>query len=188
MAKIGMKKPIAALLGQTAGSYSLGKEIGGAISANISIDTYGAKLYSNDALCEEVAGFKSGSLALNVDELSQEVQVFLLGHKESDVTVGGTQLKEMAAKGGDISPYVGFGFYATKMVGNVKKYRAIWFLKVKFSEPNDENETAGEEIQFKIPTINGTISVDDSGKWKIETTTDDEEKAIEWLKTKANIT
>lgn len=174
MAKIGLKYPV----------YK-GKEkkgvIGKAIQADISIQTNEVSLYADDGVAESDKSFRNGTITYNVDDLSDEIQEEFLGHKLSEDG-------ELVAKGTDNSPYVGTGFYGIKKVNNVQKFRAIWFPKVQFAEPNDTNQTKGENTSFSTPTLVGTIMLDDDGAWKYERTFATEPEAKGYLDEKAGIT
>lgn len=173
MAKIGLKYPV------YKGAVNEGV-IGKAITADISIEMSDAKLYADDALAESDRSFKSGTISLEVDELSDVILGEFLGHAIAT--------DEMTAKSTDVAPYVGIGFYGVKMVAGVKKYRAIWFPKVQFSEPTDSNKTKGESLEFGTQTIEGTIMKDASDIWKNEKTLATEAEAVTYLKGKAGIT
>ncbi len=190
MAKLGMRYPVAAKRTETDGvvSYSEGRVLGKAISSNTTIETYEAPLYGDDAIAEMESGFKSGTVNLNTTHLSLEDQSFLLGHLMKDIEIAATTVKEMTANADDEAPFVGYGFYGAIKVDNVRKYRAVWMRKVKFSEPNDENETQGENIAWKTPTINGVVAKEDDGEWKDEVIVETESLAKTWLNGKANIT
>ena len=175
MAKIGLKYPV--YKGETTQGV-----IGKAIQADISIEVNDVKLYADDAIAESDKSFSGGTLTLGIDDLSDEVYATLLGHEVNPVT------GEITAAGGDDGPYVGIGFYGAKKVGGVRKYRAIWLPKVQFAEPNDENATKGENVEFRTPSLEGTIMVDDNGDWKKENTFDTEDEAKAYLEEKAGIT
>jgi phi13 family phage major tail protein len=172
MAKIGLKYPVFK-------SDTTQGVIGKAIQADISITTNDAKLYADDGIAEIDNSFQSGTITLGIDDLSDEIQEALFGHAVSD--------GELTASGEDVSPYVGVGFYGKKVVSGVKKWRAIWLHKVKFSEPEDTNATKGESVEFGTATTEGTIVLDDNGDWKSEKTFDNEADAIAYLNDKAGI-
>jgi len=154
MAKIGLKYPVY--------KGSTGGVIGKALTADITIETNNAELYADDAIAESDYSFKSGTISLGIDELSDAVQAEFLGHTiVSD---------EMTAKSTDTPAYVGIGFYGVKMINGVRKYRAVFFPKVKFSEPSDSEKTQGESIEFGTSTLEGKILKNDLDKWKIEKT------------------
>jgi phi13 family phage major tail protein len=190
MAKIGLKYPVyaSATEDETSISYSNGKVLAKAISANISIETNDVVLYADDAVAESDHSFSSGKISMNIDDLSNAAQVDLLGNREGatvDVAIG---TKEIIAGSSDTPGFVGFGFYGKKIVGGVIRWRAIWLKKVQFAEPADEAATKGQTTEFQTPTLEGTIMVDVSGDWKNEATFSTEAGAVAWLKGKAGIT
>jgi phi13 family phage major tail protein len=167
MAKIGLKYMV----------YNNGINkgvVGKAIKADITIQSNNVELYANDALCETDKSFQSGSITLGTDELADALHTDLLGHS---VDGGG----EITANGNDLAPYNSIGFYCVKKVNGVRKFRAIWLLKVQFAEPNDSNQTKNNSPAFSTPEIVGTIMLDDNGNWKNEKTFDLEADAIAYL-------
>lgn len=172
MAKIGLKYPVYK-------SETNCGVIGSAIQADITIELNNTKLYGDDKIIEQDRSFKSGTITLGIDDLSDTVQKEFLGHTVSS--------GETTAKGSDDYPYIGIGFYGTKIVSGIKKYRAIWFPKVQFSEPEDSNRTKGESTEFATPTIEGGIFEDNGGVWKLEKTFNTEAEAITYLQTKSGL-
>lgn len=173
MAKIGLRYPC------YKGTNTQGV-IAKAIQADINISVNDVKLYADDVIAETDKSFQSGTITLNIDDLSDTVQVDLLGHTKA-VT------DEITANVNDDAPYVGIGFYGVKKVAGVIKYRAIWLPKVKFSEPSDINKAKGENTEFSTSTIEGMIIPDDSGNWKYEQTFATEALAIAYLQNKSGV-
>ena len=174
MAKIGLKYPVyEARLPPECGV------IAKAIQADIAISVNDVKLYADDAIAESDKSFQSGTLTLGIDDLSDAVQTAFLGHTVDD--------GEITAKGTDQNPYVGIGFYGVKVVGGVRKFRAIWLPKVQFAEPADTNATKGDTVAFATPALEGTIMLDDDGAWKYEQTFDAEAEAIAYLQAKSGV-
>lgn len=184
MKKIGLKYPVYALYADTTGSpvYTAGAVIAKAISAKITINKNNVKLYADDDIDEVDQSFIDGTETLGLNELTLETQGILLGHEVDELT------GELVANTNDVSPYVGHGFYGRIKRNGLNKWRAIWFHKMQFSEPNDETQTQGESIVFQTPTIEGIIMKDINGDWKSENVFDTEEEAKTWLNTKAGIT
>lgn len=176
MANIGLKRPSFATLESVPKTGVIGK----AISADIAITASDVKLYGDDGVAESDRGFQSGTVSVNVTDLSTENQAILLGH---DIDESG----EMVANASDIPPYVKFGFYGRKRVAGADSFRAIVLHKVQFGEPSDENATKGETITFGTPTIEGTILTDDDGNWKSEQTFETEALAQDYLDDKLGI-
>lgn len=174
MAKIGLKYPVYK-------SPSKKGVIGKAIQADIAISVNEVKLYADDTVVESDKSFQSGTITLGIDDLSDEIYSEFLGHAKD---VSG----EITANENDQSPYIGLGFYGTKKVKGVAKYRAIWLPKVQFAEPEDTNATKGESVEFNTPSLEGTIMADDNGDWKKEQTFATEAEAVTYLENKAGIT
>lgn len=172
MAKIGLRYPV------YKGATTKGV-IGKAIQADISITINDVKLYADDVIAESDKSFQSGTITLEIDDLSDTIQTVFLGHAVSD--------GEITAKGTDENPYVSIGFYGIKKVSGVRKYRAIWLTRVQFAEPSDTNATKGDTIAFATPVLEGTIMLDDNGDWKKEKTFATEAEAIAYLQAKSGI-
>lgn len=161
MATIGLKDLyIAAFIKGSDGKLSYGtpERAAKAITAELSVEVATAELYADDALAESVKEFSKGTIKLNVDDLSPEVQAKLLGHTVSEDNV-------IYAKDTDEPPYVAVGFRARKTGGN---YRYIWLYKVKFELPSDSFQTKKDGIEFKTPELTGTFEKRDDGLWKAD--------------------
>ena len=183
MAFIGLKYIVAAPIAtETTESvtYGTGFVVGKAITANINVNTNDVKLYADDVVAETDHGFTDGTVEIGTAHMTDDIQVKMLGHT---LTTG-----EITAKATDVIPYNGIGFYAVKMIGGNRKYRAIWFTKTQASEPNESLTTRQGQTAFGTPSITSAIMEDMTGAWKKETTVDTESAAITWLNGKANIT
>ena len=127
--------------------YATPKSAPGLMSANInpnaSIDT----LFADDGPFETAATNGQIEVEIQKNALSTENKVDLLG-------------KTVDSKGGivssdtDIPPWVAIGFKSLKSNG---KYRYIWLYKGKFSDPEDNNETKGDSINWQSDTITGNF-------------------------------
>lgn len=183
MKKVGLKYPVYAKYSDATGSpvYTGGAVIAKAMSASIQINKNNAILYADDDIDEMDQSFISGTESLGLNEFPLEVQSDILGHTVNEET------GEMVANEADKAPFVGHGFYGRIRRAGVDKWRAIWFHKMQFGEPNDETETKGETVSFQTPTIEGIIMKDIKGDWKSENVFDTEVEAKTWLNTKAGI-
>jgi phi13 family phage major tail protein len=189
MAQIGLQYLICAPINETgaAVTYSGGVVMSSAIKADISIEFNEAKLSADNRLVEYIREFKSGKLTLGGDHLSYETLALILGHKIAKLP--GNAGETLTARGDDDGAFVGCGFYATSIKDGVKKYRAIWLRKVKFSVPNESLETKGDGgIKFQTPSIEGAVLTDVLGIWKEESLFETEEQAKKWLDDKADLT
>lgn len=181
MKKIGLKYPVAAIYNDSTGTpvYSDGFVIAKAMSANIQINRNNERLHADDDIDEIDQSFIDGTESLGINELTLEKQSILLGHALEN--------GELKANQDDIAPYLGHGFYGRIRRDGADKWRAIWFHKMQFGEPNDETETKGEKVAFKTPTIESMIMKDINGDWKSEKVFDTEADAIAWLNEKAGL-
>lgn len=179
MASIGLKYFKYALLTEASNgthTYGNGKKPAKAVSCSVSITNNNVNLYADDAVAESDTGFQTGTMTLGIDDDDMETMAELLGHT---ITEG-----EMVRKSTDTAPYVGVGRIITKVVGGVRKYKAEIVNKVKFSEPSQDDQTKGENIEFRTTTIEGTISTLADGSWsqtKTFTTYSDAESYIDGI-------
>lgn len=183
MAQLGLKYPVYATATEsgTTISYADGAVLAKAVSANVSITTNDVKLYADDAVAESDHSFASGTLTMEIDNMSDEARKALLGYTTASTG------SELQAPADVVCPNVGFGFYSYKIVNNVAAYRAIWLKKVQFAEPSEDFSTKGESTEFKTVSITGTIMKAADGLWKEEQTFATESAAKEYLDKKASI-
>lgn len=150
-------------------TYAVPVQLAKAIKADLSIELAEAILYADDGASDVVKEFKSGKLALGIDDIGATASGDLTGAQIDDNGV----LISTSEDGG--SP-VAIGFRAKKANG---KYRYFWLYKVKFGIPATNLQTKGDSISFQTPTIEGTVmrrnKLDGQGNhpWKAEASEDD---------------
>ena len=130
------------------------------------------------------AGFSDGTIELGIDDLSDSIAGYILGHQI--VNVGG--IDELQASTDDVGPYLGLGFVRVRIKNNVKSYQAKIIKKVQFQEPSEETTTKGKSIEWQTPTLTGTILVPTDKVWKRQATLDTEEAALSWVEGILNLT
>lgn len=178
MAFVGLANPyMAKLVNEAAKKYSDCFQCGKAITLNITPNYNEAKLYANDQLSEYAKEFKDGNITLGTDRLPVKALSTCFGHTVSDDD------NEVTYKAGDAANYVGVGFRVTEMIDGVTRYVATVVYKVKFTEAANDYTTKGENLEFKTPSIEGTIAALETGEWKTTKTFDTVIEADEWLKT-----
>ena len=150
------------------------KMLGKAVSSSTSITNNSAELYADDALAESDTSFQSGTLTLGTDDDRDTVFAPLLGH---EVTEEG----EVISNANDVAPWVGVGRIITKIVENVRYYKAVVLLKVKFAEPNDDDNTKGASVAFGTPSIEGKIATLANGNWRLSQTFPTKDEAIAYI-------
>ncbi len=175
MAYVGLAKPyIAKLVNEAARKYTDGFVCGKAMSVNIVPNYNEGKLYADNQLVESVKEFKDGTITLGTDRLPKQADSVCFGHEARE---SGTSYKT-----GDSANYVGVGFYVDELLDGIRKYVAIVIYKVKFNENEEGYTTKGDNIEFKTPTITGTILGLSDELWKDREIFDTKTEADEWLK------
>lgn len=180
MAKVGLKYLRYGLLREGENgedTYGPARTLGKAIKADININKNDVKLYADDTLAESDKTFSNGTMSVETSDISQEDNANVLGHSR-------TEDGELIANTNDQAPYLGFGFYGSKKVNGQLKYRAVFFTKIQFGEPNDNNSTKGETVTFNTETIEATIMTNSKGIWKKEKTFDTEREAMQYIDSK----
>lgn len=180
MATIGLKELVYSKITFDENGYeSWGavKKFAKAITADLSVENAEAKLFADDSTAEAANEFAGGKIALGVDDIKPDVLADVTGATKDD--------DEVISYGEDTGGYVALGFRAKKSDGT---YRCVWLMKVKFGAPSESYETKKENIEFKTPTIEGTImqtaKADKTGKHPWKRTKDcAEQAAATYLKT-----
>ena len=172
MATIGLDKLYYAKITEDASgneTYGTPLQLAKAMTAELSVELAEATLYADDGPAEIVKEFKTGTLALGIDDIGVVAAEDLTGAKldNNHVVVSASE------DGG--SP-VAVGFRAKKANG---KYRYFWLYRVIFGIPATNLATKGDAITFSTPTIEGTVlrrnKIDANSKhpWKSEVNEDD---------------
>lgn len=192
MAAIGLQYSVYAPLteDEDAGTftYGTGKRGRKLIKADVKINVDDSKLYAEDSVGENSREFLDGSITVNQDELNNTMRKDLLGNTTKSITVGTETVDELTSKDTDTPPFVGYGFIQSKKIDNVRQYRAVFFPKVQFGEPDESSETKGQKISWQTPVIIGTIMRRNDGAWKEEITVPSLATAIAYIKGKVNLT
>ena len=157
-------------------TYDGAKSFGKAVSCSVSITNNSAKLYADDTLAESDSSFQSGTVTLGVDDNREATFADILGH---DIDSAG----EVTYNSDDVAPWVGLGRIVVKMVNNVKLYKAMVLYKVKFAEPNEDENTKGETLEFSTPSIEGEIAQLANGDWKVAKTFSSKADAVSYITT-----
>nr|DAH91738.1 MAG TPA: tail tube protein [Caudoviricetes sp.] len=179
MAKIGFEYIVAAKLDPAHAAdkktvkYTGAMEIGPGAQVNGNPTTSDVKDYGDDRVVETDTSVTGGTISLELNEPTMEVDAFLLGH-----TVDETK-KSMTRNVNDIAPYVGVGFVGKSKRNGARVYKAKIYLKAQFKEANDENSTKQENVTFSHTTLEGNMYALENGDWKDEKEFDtlDEAKA-----------
>ena len=144
-------------------TYDSAVRILGAITANFSPNASNDTLFADDGPYETASTLGAMSLELNVADLPPENRAELLGARyENGVLIHTSE---------DIPPYVAVGMSVKKSNG---ADRYIWYLKGKFTAPDDNNQTKADSINWNTPTITGNfLKRDSDNQWRVSIDTDD---------------
>lgn len=173
MARIGLKNLRYSLLDEN-DRVAEPKSFGKAVDCKVSIEKNNAELYADDGIAESDYSFKKGTISLTVDEDADVTFAEVLGHTISEDG-------EMLRNANDVAPYVAIGRIITKLVNGVKKYKVEFLHKVQFNEPNTDEATKGESIEFGTSAIEGTILKLANGDWSLAKTFTDYDEASTYL-------
>lgn len=146
-------------------TYDDPKKLLGAISANFAPNASNDTLFADDGPYETASTLGAMSLELNVADIPVDQKAELLGATYDDST------GVLYHSAEDIPPYVAIGMSVKKSNG---ADRLIWYLKGKFTAPDDNNQTKADSINWNTPTISGNfLKRDADGLWKVTADTDD---------------
>lgn len=191
MAQIGLRYPMYAPLIEDETSrtfeYGDGKVAAKAIRVDMNLNVVDSPLYADDGVAERLREFIDGTMTFTPDDLSPEVRGDWLGNKTEEETVGEETVDVLDSSTDDLPGYFGFGYIIPKVKNKVRCYRAIFFPKVQFGEPNETAETKGENITWQTPAIEGKIMRRIDGKWKREITVTSLDTAVNWLRKHLNV-
>lgn len=148
----------------------------GVMSININPNGSVETLFGDDGPMETATTLGKIEVEIQKNALTTKNKADLLGHNvdSNGVLVSGDS---------DVPPWCAVGFRTLKSNG---KYRYVWLLKGKFTEPEDNNETKGDSINFQTDTIKGqfaklnksyTVGTKTVRPWKNEADDEDTEVA-----------
>lgn len=150
-----------------AATYGVPKAAPGVMSININPNATQETLFYDDGPGETATTLGKIEVEIKKNELTTINKADLLGHTiDAD---GG-----LVYGGADVPPFVAIGFRTLKSNGN---YRYVWLYKGKFMDPEDNNETKGDGVNFQADTIKGqfvklskaiTIDTKEIKPWKYE--------------------
>ena len=178
MAKIGLKNFGFSVL-DAQDNVTKEESFGKAVSCKVTIEKHEAVLYADDSVAESDYSFKKGTVTLEVDDDRDEVFAKILGHTIGTGT--GATTGEIVRKDTDTAPYVAIGRILTKVVSGVRQYKVEFLHKVKFKEPDSDETTKGDSLEFKTSTIEGTIMALADGTWSKSKTFTDYNQAKTYL-------
>ncbi len=147
--------------------------IGRMIKGDLSLTFASGKLYADDALAESVDEFVSGEVALETDDMLDDVAGEIY-----DATVEG---KRVTYKAGDNPPMGGLAYYKVLMRSGKKVYKGYFYPRVKAAIGNDTAQTKADSITFGTTMTTFTVFRCNSDDWRITEEFDTEAEAVAWV-------
>lgn len=175
MAEFGLRYPCFKKNGSASGVV-----LGKAVVANLTVTLASGELYADDGLAEQLSEFASGSVAMETDNLADEIAAEIYGCVVNNGLV--------VYNKNDTAPEGTLGYLKVLMIRGVKKYRVIIYPRVKAALGNENGQTRGSSITFQTAQTTFTIFADDNGDWKHTKEFEQEDAAKTYLYAQCGIT
>lgn len=182
MAQFGAKRPIFNPIDtQPESALPTYKEaaplvIGKLVKADLSVTLASGKLFADDGLAESVDEFASGAVAMETDDMVDEVASKLYGATVVE--------KEVHYKAGDTAPEGGLAYYKVLMRNGKKIFKGYFYPRVKAVLGNDTAQTKGDSITFGTSATSFNVFRCNSDDWRITEEFETEAECVAWCNKK----
>ena len=151
-------------------------KIGRLVKADLTIQMASGKLFADDGLAESVEEFASGSIAMETDDMLDDVASVVYGTKVEE--------KLVRYNTADDPPSGGLSYYYILMRRRKVFYKCIFFPLVKASLGIDTAQTKTDSITFGTTATTFTVFACDNGDWRLTEVFAAEEEALAWVKSR----
>ena len=151
-------------------------KIGRLVKADLSLTMASGKLYADDELAESAEEFISGAIAMETDDILDEVASVIYGATVKD--------KLVIYNTGNNPPPGGLAYYKKLMRRGKIVYKGFYYPRVKAALGNDTAQTKTDSITFGTSTTNLTVYTANNGDWRHTEEFENEEDALAWVKSK----
>jgi len=148
--------------------------IGRLVKADLTVNLASGKLFADDVLSESLEVFASGSIAMETDDMTDEVASVVYGAKVTD--------KVVSYNSGDDPPAGGLGYLKQLMRKHKTLYKAYFYPLVKAALGSDTAQTRTDSITFGTNATSFTVFACESGDWRLTKEAATEAEALTWLK------
>lgn len=148
-------------------------ELGRLVKADLTVNNASGELYAGNVLAESLSLFASGSLAVETDDMEDDVASVVYGCEVVDKTVH--------YKIGDQPPEGGLAYYKNLMRRGVPMVKGIFHPRVKAALGNDSAQTRNNSITFTTTATTFTIFGSNSEDWRITEEFATEKEAKAWV-------
>lgn len=160
-------------------TYAEGKHISPVVGFNGAMTKTSDKDYGDDRVVDTENSVTGGTLTVELNNDEDDIYVYLLGHDKATGSSGSLITYNID----DEAPLVGVGAYGR----SGRQWVAKWYSLVKFSEPDDDNSTKTENVEFGHITLEGEIMIPENGNWKFREVFETEAAAKSWIDSRAGI-
>lgn len=170
MAKKGIQCVKYSKIGED-GKYTGPKDISDLVTFNGSPNKVEGEIWGDNGISESNKSVNKINLSMELVDLAAKEYADLCGHNYDE------QTKKVEVKNTDNAPYVGIGAIGNSERGGKEVYIMKVYPKMQFGDPNDDNSTEKETIEYKSTTIEGTGYPNDENLLKVEQEFDSLEEA-----------
>lgn len=147
--------------------------IGRLVKADLTVNLASGKLFADDGLAESVDEFASGSIAMETDDLEDQVASVVYGAQVEDKTVHYNV--------GDDAPAGGLAYIKTLMRRHKKLVKGYYYPLVKAALGGDTAQTKTDSITFGTAATTFTVFACESGDWRLTEEFSTEAEALAWI-------
>jgi phi13 family phage major tail protein len=158
-------------------TYSDKVNLGELVKAELTVNLASGEIYGDDRLVEKVEEFSSGSLSVEVVDMTDEIESKVLGSTYDEQT-------GLVDKTNDTIPYGGVGYFKVMMRNGVKSYKAYFYPKAKAAAGTDSANTKSSSITLATTPLSFTIYEPNDGDWRYRHTFATKAEAKEWIDSK----
>lgn len=148
--------------------------LGELVKAELTINLASGEIYGDDKLVEKLEEFSSGSISVEVTDMTDEVESKVFGSAYDSE-------KGLVDNTSDTIPYGGLGYCKVLVRNGKKMYRAIFYPKTKGAQGTDSANTKGSSITLASTPVNFTVHEPNDGDWRHRKTFDTEAEAKAWI-------
>lgn len=151
-------------------------KIGQLVKADMTLQMASGKLYADDHLAESVEEFVSGSIAMETDDMLDDVASVVYGAKAEG--------KLVRYNTGDDPPSGGLAYYKKLMRNKAVLFKGYFYPLVKAALGNDTAQTKTDSITFGTTSTTFTVFACKNGDWRHTEELATEAEALAWVKSR----
>ena len=155
-------------------TYEAAVNLGELVKAELSITLASGEIYGDDRLVEKVEEFSSGTLSIEVVDMTDEIEAKVFGSNYSEEGL-------LVDKTSDTIPYGGVGYYKSMIRNGKKCYKAYFHPKCKAAAGTDSANTKSSSISLASTPFSFTVFEPNDGDWRYRKTFSTEAEAKAWI-------